>query len=951
MNAGGVMEKFKNFFNKIGELCKKAWSFILSKKVLFIIIAAVLVVAIVGTTLFFALGNKGNGEQNFDRPQGDTLYTVNVKTSGGMAMSGIDVYIYTDESLNDMLDYTKTNDEGVATFNLDESADYAIVLTPVPKGYNVEKSYKFDGVTKDIVLTSSLVTGEDISTATLALGDVMYDFSVMKPDGTEIKLSEVLKSKKLVVLNFWYTTCSWCLEEFPLMDEIYKDYSDDVEIIALNPMEDNNAVDSFQKQYGYSFNMAACPSSWANTFSVTGYPTSVFIDQYGVICLVEAGAVTSKRPWVCAFDHFTADPYEQKLCANGISDLVTQIKPTYEMPSSEEIASTINSGSITVEYRPETEDENAEFIWPFIIGEKSGRSCVYASNAGIDGSYAILYADVELKAGQAVGFDYLVSSELGCDIMYVIVNDEDIFQISGVSSPEEWKSCYPCVADKDGTYEIALCFMKDEDGAEGDDTVYIDNMRVVDQSQIDTATYLPRYAATADEDDNYSYVDVVFNKNDGYYHVGSENGPLLLADLMGYTPFNEEQSVQEIVSNGDADEDGVSLYDKKEEDGLDMVTYFSYASNSSINGVCTVNKELADMLKQVARVAGFEDNENEWLKMCKYYQAYGNGTSQLEDPIKGLATFSAYTTTLGKNVASNYFYYDRVIMPRGLLSRFVPSQSGVYRFTSKSDYEEGIDAWIFDENGEIIYTYAHDEKLFTDSINCSMVYYMEAGKSYYINMAFWDVYATGTINYDVEYVGASHKLFRLCAPGYFTYDTDATGSAMYDIISGGIEPELKNGKYYDSEDGSLIYADFTGLTTVFSNSIVEMIEMGGFDFSKSETDGEIIAYLKQNDNDVDKTIEYLEKLWGEDYDANADIYQIDDIFAGRYHGDGEDRTEDIRKYLDKIDKSGTELNGCVIVDEELAEILQQLMDKYTFEDVENSWIKVCYFYDYLGADD
>lgn len=946
------MEKIKNFFNKVGELFKKAWEIIKAKKVLFIIIASVLVVAIVATTIFIALGNKsGTTDNEFDRPQGNTLYTVNVKTAGGMAMSDIDVYIYTDDSLNDMIDYTKTNDEGTATFNLDESADYAIVLTPVPKGYNVETSYKFDGVEKNIVLTSSLITDADISTATLGLGDVMYDFTVMKPDGTEITLSEVLKEKKLVVLNFWYTTCSWCLEEFPLMDEIYKDYKDDVEIIALNPMEDNNAVDGFQKQYGYSFQMAACPSSWANTFSVTGYPTSVFIDQYGVICIVESGAITSKRPWVCAFDHFTADPYEQKLCEGGIGDLVTQIKPTYEMPKSEEIAATINSGNINVTYRPETEDENAEFIWPFIIGEKSGRSCIYASNKGIDSSYAILYADVELKAGQAVGFDYLVSSELGCDVMYVIVNDEDIFQISGVSSPEVWKSCYPCVADKDGTYEIALCFVKDEDGAEGDDTVYIDNMRVVNESQIDTATYLPRYAATADDNGDFSYVDVVFNKNDGYYHVGSENGPLLLADLMGYTPFNEEESVQQIVTNGDADKDGVSLYDKVEEDGLGMVKYFSYASNSSINGVCTVNKELAEMLKQVAEVAGFEDDENEWLKMCKYYQAYGTGASQLADPIKGLATFSAYTTTLGKNVASNNFYYDRVIMPRGLLSRFVPSQSGVYRFTSKSDYEEGIDAWIFDESGEIIYTYSHDEKLYTDSNNCSMVYYMEAGKSYYVNMAFWDVYATGTINYDVEYIGASHKLFRLCAPGYFTYDTDATGSAMYDIITGGIDVELKDGKYYNSEDGSLIYADFTGLTTVFSNSITEMIEMGGFDFSKSETDGEILAYLKQNDNDVEKTKEYLKKLWGEDYDANAEIYQLDDIFAGRYHGDGDDLTDDIRKYVSKINKSGNELNGCVVVDEELAEILQQLMDKYTFEDVENSWLKLCYYYDYLGAND
>ncbi|MBE6809968.1 MAG: redoxin domain-containing protein [Ruminococcaceae bacterium] len=946
------MEKVKNFFNKIGELFKKFWEIVKAKKVLFIIIASVLVLAIIATTVFIAFRNKNSGgNDDFDRPQGNTLYTLSVKTAGGMAMSGLDVYVYTDDSLSDMIDYTKTNDDGKATFNLDESADYAIVLTPVPKGYAVEESYKFDGTSKEIVLTSSLITDEDISTATLGLGDVMYDFTVMKPDGTEIKLSEVLKSKKLVVLNFWYTTCSWCLEEFPLMDEIYKDYKDDVEIIALNPMEDNNAVDGFQKQYGYTFPMASCPSSWANTFGVQGYPTSVFIDQYGLICVLESGAITSKRPWVCAFDHFTADPYEQKLCTNGIGDLVTQIKPTYEMPKSEDIAAAINSGNINVTYRAETEDENAEFIWPFILGDKSGRSCIYASNTGIDSSYAILYADVELKAGQAIGFDYLVSSELGCDIMYVIVNDEDIFQISGVSSPETWKSCYPCVADKDGTYELALCFMKDEDGSDGDDTVYIDNMRVVEQSQIDTATYLPRYAATADEDDNFIYVDVVYNKNDGYYHVGSENGPLLLADLMGFTPFNEEESVQTIVTNGDADKGKVSLYDKVEEGGLGMVQYFSYASNSKINGVCTVNKELADMLKQVADVAGFEDNENEWLKMCKYYQAYGNGASQLEDPIKGLATFSALTVTVGKNVPSNNFYYDRAIIPRGMFAKFVPTQSGVYRFTSKSDYQDGIDAWIFDKSGKIIYTYEHDERMYTDSNNCSMVYYMESGTPYYINMAFWDVYATGTINYDVEFIGASHKLFRLAAPGYFTYDTDATGSAMYDIITGGIKPILKDGKYYDSDDGSLIYADFTGLTTVFSNSITQMIEMGGFDFSKSETDGEIISYLKQNGNDVEKTKEYLKKLWGEDYDSNAEIYQLDDIFAGRYHGDGEDCTEDIKKYLSKIDKSGTELDGCVVVDEELAELLQQLMDKYTFEEVENSWLKICYYYDYLGAND
>ena len=158
---------------------------------------------------------------------------------------------------------------------------------------------------------------------------------------------------------------------------------------------------------------------------------------------------------------------------------------------------------------------------------------------------------------------------------------------------------------------------------------------------------------------------------------------------------------------------------------------------------------------------------------------------------------------------------------------------------------------------------------------------------------------------------------------------------------------LEKDKYY-SEDGSLIYCDFTGLTPVFSQSILEMIQMGGFDFSKSETDGEILAYLKQNDNDVEKTKEYLEKLWGEDYDANCELYQIDDIFDGRYHGKGTDLTDDIKAYVDKIEKAGSETEGCVVVDERLAEILQHLMNKYTFDDVEHSWLKLCYYYDHLG---
>jgi uncharacterized protein YihD (DUF1040 family) len=646
------------------------------------------------------------------------------------------------------------------------------------------------------------------------------------------------------------------------------------------------------------------------------------------------------------------------------------------MPSSEEIGAVINNGDIEVTYRAEADDE---YCWPFVITEKNGQQCIKSSNSLIEASYSIIYADVTLKAGESVGFDYLISSERGSDVLHVIVNETGkdkenatpIYSISGVSDKEEWKSAYPWVADHDGTYEIALCYIKDDSTDEGDDAVYIKNMRVCSADEIDIATYLPRQAATSVDGFEYNYVDIFFNEKDGYYHVGSANGPLLLVNITASsTEFNEEKTLWNLVYDGAIMVDGKPLYDM-------MVNYFSYASNSSLIGYCTVNKELAIYLQKVAEITGFTDDPNEWLKMCKYYQAYGKGVKQLEDPIKGLATFSAYEAKLGKNVSTNYFYYETAIIPRGKLAKFVPSKSGVYRITSRTESTNGVDGWIFNGNHQELMVYEMDERLYNDSDNVSMVYYMKAGEAYYIDIAFWDVYEVGYIYYDIEYLGSSIEHFRLASPGPFTYDSDASGDAMYHLIAGGIDVVLGSDGYYyedlgDGKRGSKLYADFTGITNLFSNPIATvnaydengnlkrdengniikvkgMIDMGGFDFSKTEEDLYIMAIMDKCNNDIDATKTYLKDMWGEDYDANAKVYQIEDVFNGKYHGKGEDLTDEISAYLSKMyNGPKKERVGCVEVDKELADILQKLMDKYTFEGVDDSWRKLCYYYDYLG---
>ena len=900
-------------------------------------------------------------------------YTVSVKSAGGMVLEGVDIYIYADNTLADLKQYGETNADGIASFTMEKSDSYAVVVSGAPKGYEMEASYAFSGNTCSITLTSSVIKGENLAGATLGLGDIMYDFSVVTPQGETVTLSQMLEEKEMVLMNFWYTTCTWCVKEFPYMEEAYQQYSDKIGIIAVNPFEEDPAIESFQAQYGLSFPMAKCPSSWSASFGIAGYPTSIIIDRYGVISLIEAGGVTSIRPFINLFEHFSAEDYEQKLFT-ALSELVTNVKPTYEMDTPENVAAIMNSGEIPVTYRAE-EGEDAEFCWPFIEAEKNGERCLKASNQEIDDSFAILYMDVELKAGQAVGFDYLASSERSVDVMHVIVNDEPIYAISGVEEEETWKSCYPWVALEDGTYEVAVCYIKDESTHEGDDTVYIKNVRILDAAEVDTATYIPRYAAVTEDGFDYSYVDIVLNEKDGYYHVGTEDGPLLLAELMNYTQFSEESTIWDLAYNGTITLDGHNYYDE-------LVTYFNFASNASLNGICTVNEELAELLKIVAQVAGFDGSENEWLKICKYFEAYGTTDGQLVDPIKGLAPFCAHTATQGKNVATNYFYYDRPILPRGQLAEFIPTVSGVYRITSRNESQDGVDGWIFNENREEIYVYEQSERMYNDSDNVSMLYYMEAGTPYYIDIAFWDVYEVGYIYYDIEYVGPTYKLFRTAAPGYFTYDTDATGEAMYHLIAGGIDVVLgDDGFYYEDlgqddkgnqKYGSKVYADFTGITSVFGSPIATvdaynadgtiqkdaegnnvkikgMIDLGGFDFSRTEDDLYILSFLNKFDGDVEATDAHLRELWGADYDAYAETYQLDDVYEGKYHGKGEDYTEEMKTYLDDIITSGgEEIKGCVPVTERLAELLQLLLDKYTFENVDHSWTKICYYYQYLG---
>lgn len=871
-------------------------------------------------------------------------YTVEIVSEGGLKLKDVTVLIYSDATLTVMNGYAKTDENGVASFSLPAgNTAYHAVLTEVPEGYGLADSYPLAGSETKITLSSKLIPEGNLAGKKLKLGDIMHDFTVKTTDGETFSLSETLKTKKAVLINFWYINCSWCQEEFPFMNSVYQQYSDDIAIIALNPYssDSENAINTYKSANGLAFPMAKVDTTLADAFNVAAYPTSVVVDRYGAITVIEEGAIIYETPFIAAFEHFKSENYTQRL-EPSLHAFVEIPKPDTDMPAPEEVAAAVNGkNGAGITYRAEQGEEYKDTIWDFTLTEKNGQKCLVNTNQQAAGTSALLYVDVELKAGQAVKFDYFSSCELGADMLHIIIDDVQIYQISGEST--DWQTCFPYVALKDGKYTIAIAYIKDTTDDIGEDSVYIRNFEICDKKDVTVASYIPRNCATDRLADGYgyaNYVDVVFNEKDGYYHVGTADGPLLLANLMGYkTPF-AEASVYDLAYSGQVVIEGVNYYDQ-------IVQYCNYASNATVNGICTVNKELAELLKKVAFACGIEiENEKQWLQMCCYYDVYG-GAEQLADPIRGLAAHSAFIAEMGKD---NVVTYDRPIMPRGLMYKFVPEKSGAYRITS--DSEHLVDAWIFNPDRTEYYVYEGGERMYTDPTNCSMVVYFEAGRDYYIDIAYYDVYQEGTFTFKIEYIAEQYDHFTLASPGYFTF-IESDGVTIGETIAGGIDVILGDDGYYhelreDGSVGSIVYADFTQYTPIFNASIVEMINRNGFNFKYTEDDLYILYYYLLYG---DKMNEQLKLEWGELYDQYYVDYKVDEVVKGIYHGTGDDYSAAIKEYAAKAvdDPEHPERSGCVAVDAKLAEILQALMDKYTFNDVDHSWTKVCYYYQYIGA--
>ncbi len=110
-------------------------------------------------------------------------------------------------------------------------------------------------------------------------------FTLVNLQNETVKLDEVLSKNKAVLINFWTTWCTFCVEEMPDLIKLQdKHQARGFTVLAVNEGESVEEVSSFTKKMGVNFPVVLdLEGLVAKNYGLVGIPTSYLIGSDGKV--------------------------------------------------------------------------------------------------------------------------------------------------------------------------------------------------------------------------------------------------------------------------------------------------------------------------------------------------------------------------------------------------------------------------------------------------------------------------------------------------------------------------------------------------------------------------------------------------------------------------------------------------------------------------------------------
>ncbi len=130
------------------------------------------------------------------------------------------------------------------------------------------------------------------ASALLRVGKTAPEFSLKTLDGASTVSLAQLRGKR-VLINFWASWCTPCIEETPALIEAYRQINDpNVAFVGVGLQDDLANLKKFAADYGVPYLVVAdADGAVGDAYAVRGLPTTILVDSSGVVQNIVSGPV------------------------------------------------------------------------------------------------------------------------------------------------------------------------------------------------------------------------------------------------------------------------------------------------------------------------------------------------------------------------------------------------------------------------------------------------------------------------------------------------------------------------------------------------------------------------------------------------------------------------------------------------------------------------------------
>ena len=110
-------------------------------------------------------------------------------------------------------------------------------------------------------------------------------FTLKNLEGQDLRLEDQLSAHRAVLLDFWATWCSYCIEAMPDLVKLQSKYAaQGFTVIGVNVGESPEIASSYAKKAGLNFPVVLdTEMTVSQEYGLVGIPTSILIGSDGII--------------------------------------------------------------------------------------------------------------------------------------------------------------------------------------------------------------------------------------------------------------------------------------------------------------------------------------------------------------------------------------------------------------------------------------------------------------------------------------------------------------------------------------------------------------------------------------------------------------------------------------------------------------------------------------------